>query len=253
MKGALFTPEERESMYFETINYYVNLSHKLQRSIHIIFLENSGWNLNAFSQKIKPSPYCKIDYISLDPNYFDQTRGKSYNELLMMQLAISNNEIIKGRKQFIKLTGRIPLLNIASILAELEHRGGETLDFFGDCKDHNLYDYSGMKINGHAGESRFYAMSIDFWNSHFKDCYNQLNDYEGRSIEWFLLNLKRKTNGQHGIIWRLRTQPHFGGKGAHYIGKGIAFFHSTDNNSPALTLKRYVRQLCRWLLPWWWC
>lgn len=131
--------------------------------------------------------------------------------------------------------------------------GGGKLEFFGDCKDHRLYDLLHTHINGHAGESRFYIMSLRFWNNYFHNCYQMLNDYEGRNIEWYLLSLKRKTMGQPNVVWRFHTQPHYGGKGGHNIGNGLAFFHSTDNDSSVLKFKRSLRQLCRWCLPFWWC
>lgn len=249
----MFSAHEREQMYVSTLNYYIALFHKRKTPVRIVFAENSGWDLPSLANKVNTSPYVSVEYLSFNPSDFNQSRGKSYNELLMMQKAIDTSATIQQAGRFVKQTGRFPLINIDKILRELYRRGGDSLEFFGDCKDHKVYDRLGMKINGHAGESRFYAMSLGFWNAHFRDCYKQLNDYEGHNIERYLLNLKRQTCGQENVIWRLRTQTHFGGKGGHNIGHGLAFFHSTDNDSAALRFKRALRQWCRWILPWWWC
>lgn len=253
MKGAMFSTEEREQMYVNTLNYYISLFGKIKMYMDMVFAENSGWNLKVLARKFRKSDFTKIEYLSFNPNDFDQTKGKSYNELLMMQKAIGKSETIQRSRRFIKLTGRFPIINLDKLIKELYGRGGEILEFFGDCKDHKVYDRLGMKINGHSGESRFYAMSLDFWNEHFHDSYKKLNDFEGRNIEGYLLSLKRETYGQPNVIWRLHTQPHFSGKGGHNIGKGLAFFHSTDNDSHIMAFKRSLRQLCRWFLPWWWC
>lgn len=253
MKGAMFSAEDREQMYVSTLNYYIDLFGKKSIYMEMVFAENSGWNLKSMAEKVHKSEFIKIEYLSFNPNDFDQTKGKSYNELLMMQKAIGKSKTIQRIGRFVKLTGRFPIINLDKLIRELYRRGGNRLEFFGDCKDHNVYDRLGMKINGHSGESRFYAMSLDFWNKHFHNCYKNLNDFEGRNIEGYLLSLKRETNGQHNVIWRLHTQPHFSGKGGHNIGKGIAFFHSTDNDSKVMAFKRGLRQMCRWLLPWWWC
>ena len=90
-------------------------------------------------------------------------------------------------------------------------------------------------------------------NKYFADCYMKLNDYDGDNIEKFLLQLKRKTYGEKNVIWRLRVQPHFTGKGGHNLGNGPAFFYSTDQDSSVLRFKRSIRQLLRWSAPWWWC
>lgn len=253
MKGAMFSAEDREQMYVSTLNYYIGLFEKRAIHLDMVFAENSGWDLMKMAENIHKSEFAEIEYLSFNPNDFDQTKGKSYNELLMMQKAIDSSKTIQEKGRFIKLTGRFPVMNLDKLLKELYCRGGETLAFFGDCKDHKVYDYLGMKINGHSGESRFYAMSLAFWNMHFRDCYMELNDFKGRNIEGYLLALKRETCGAPNVVWRLHTQPHFSGKGGHNIGKGVAFFHSTNNDSSIMTFKRGLRQLCRWVMPWWWC
>ena len=48
------------------------------------------------------------------------------------------------------------------------------------------------------------------------------------------------------------TQAHLTGAGGHSLGKGAAFFYSTDNDSAVMRFKRGVRQLLRWVMPWWW-
>jgi len=253
MKGAKFSAEEREKMYIETLNFYIDLfsRHKIYQDM--VLAENSGWDLNSLRSKIHKSAFTNIEYIPVSPEKSDQNRGKSYNELLMMQTAIDISKTIKDAGCFIKLTGRFPLVNIISVIKELYRRGGRKLSFFGDCKDHRVYERLRMPINGHSGESRFYAMSLDFWNENFRDCYRQLNDFEGHCIEKFLLCLKRTTGKRHDTVWRLRTQPHFAGKGGHVLGNGPAFFYSTDNDSYIMRFKRNLRQMARWMLPWWWC
>ena len=253
MKGAKFSSEEREKMYVDTLNYYISLFTKNKTYQEIIFVENSGWDLNRFREKIHESNFISVEYQSLDPSIFNQTKGKSYNELLLIQIAITKSEFIQDAKCFVKLTGRFPIANLDKILLELQKRGGKRLEFFGDCKDHKVYDWLRMPINGHSGESRFYFMTLDFWNKYFADCYMKLNDYDGDNIEKFLLQLKRKTYGEKNVIWRLRVQPHFTGKGGHNLGYGPAFFYSTDQDSSVLRFKRSIRQLLRWSAPWWWC
>lgn len=253
MKGAKFSSTERERMYVDTLNYYVTLFHNLKKRQSIVFAENSGWDLDVLKQKVRRSDFIDIEYISLDFTLFDQSKGKSYNELLMMQLAISASSIIQNARRFAKITGRFPLKNIDRVLYELFRRGGDKLNYFGDCKDHNIYERLGIPVNGHAGESRFYAMTLEFWKKYFEDCYNLLNDFDGKNIEGYLLQVKRKTVGRKDVIWRLRTQPHFSGKGAHSLGNGWAFFYSTNQDSAILGFKRGLRQLIRWIMPWWWC
>ena len=251
MKGAMFAAEEREKMYVDTLNFYIKEFEK--RNIHgqIVFAENSGWPKERVLQKLRTSELAEIEYIALDTDGFIQEKGKSYNELLMMDKAIRRSKLIKEAGYFFKLTGRFPILNALDLINEAE-RWGESnggLLFYGDCKDHKVFDWLGMNINGHVGESRYYAVSTDFWDQHFRGCYVEMNDYDGRIVENLILDVIRKTKHEQGVHCRYRTQARFTGSGGHTLGNGSTFFHSTDNDSLVVKTKLGIRQMIRWVLP----
>lgn len=127
------------------------------------------------------------------------------------------------------------------------------MQFYCDCKDHSLYEWLHLPINGHAGECRYYAVSLPFYEKHFKGQYANLCDYEGKSVENFFLQVIRKTKSLEGVNCRFKTQAHLTGNGGHTLGKGLSFFYSTNQDSASQKIKRAIRQLTRWLMPWWWC
>ena len=253
MNGAMFSSVEREKMYVDTLNFYIDTLSSRYSEVKIVFAENSGWNLEDIKKKLTKKDNVEIEFVGLSPEMFDQSKGKSYNEMLMMDKAVETSALLRQSKGFFKLTGRFALKNIDRIIGELERRGGEGLAFFGDCKDHNVYDRLHMKINGHSGESRFYYVSKNFYDQWFVGRYATMNDYEEKTVEAWLLEVMRSNRRRKDVVVRLRTQSHFTGKGAHSLGKGLAFFYSTDNDSPALTFKRRLRQVFRWVFPFWWC
>ena len=106
---------------------------------------------------MRTSPRVEIEYIALPAERFVQEKGKSYNELLMMDLAIEKSDFIARAGRFFKLTGRFPILNALGLVEEAERWGKAqgSLRFYGDCKDHRLFDWLGININGHVGESRY--------------------------------------------------------------------------------------------------
>lgn len=124
MKGAMFTAEQRERMYVDTLIYYIRLFECRQAYATILFVENSGWNLDRISRHVRKSSFVQTHYVALDPNDFDLSKGKSYNELLMMQKVVEHSQIIGQEGRFVKLTGRFPLLNIDKMLYEYKRRGG---------------------------------------------------------------------------------------------------------------------------------
>lgn len=253
MSGAKFAALEREKMYVDTLNYYIDDLSKRDGSFELVFAENSGWNKNSILSKLHTSENVYIEYLSIDYNLFDQKKGKGYNEMLLLDIASDQSCVIQNYGAFFKLTGRFPILNLYALLKEVEKRGGKNMQFYADCKDHKVYDWLHMPINGHAGECRYYAVSFKFWNEHFRGQYINLDDYIGPLIEDFFLQIMRKTKNQDGVCCRFRTQAVFSGNGGHSLGKGLSFFYSTNNDSVIMKFKRGLRQVIRWAFPWWWC
>ncbi len=253
MNGTKFSALEREKMYVDTLNYYISHLGNRKEQFELVFVENSGWNKNSILSKLDKVDNVFIEYIALDYESFDISKGKGFNELLMMDMASNASPTIQNAGCFFKLTGRFPILNLYSLLKEVEKRGGKDMQFYADCKDHKLYDWLRMPINGHAGECRYYAVSLDFWDKHFRGKYAELNDFTGPLIEDFFLSVMREVKGQSGVTCRYRTQAQFSGNGGHSLGEGSAFFYSTDNDSTIMKFKRGLRQMIRWTMPWWWC
>ena len=126
MKGAKFSAEEREKMYVDTLNYYISDLSKRNGNFTLVFAENSGWDKNSILHKLKCATNVSVEYVALQPELFDQTKGKSYNEMLILDQVSASNKSIKDAGGFFKLTGRFPILNLYRLLKEVEkhNRGG---------------------------------------------------------------------------------------------------------------------------------
>lgn len=254
MKGAMFSVSERENMYINTLNFYIDYLSRKKGCYHIVFAENSGWNPESILTKLKHSPTVEIEYISLNADEYDIKKGKSYNEMLLINQATERSETIKDAGCFFKLTGRYPIKNLYDLLSEVEryskkHMGGYNL--YCDCKDHKVYEWLHMPINGHAGECRYYAVSMDFYNKYFRNSYVELDDSKGKNVEMLFLDVIRKTRHMEGVHDRFWTQAHITGQGGHSFGKKGGIFYSTNYNSPIMKFKMGLRQLLRWVIPFW--
>lgn len=253
MKGAKFSAIEREKMYVDTLNYYISDLSKRKGDFILVFAENSGWDKNAIMTKLEKADNVSIEYEALSPELFDQSKGKSYNEMLILDLITKRNKSIRDARGFFKLTGRFPILNLYQLMKEVDRRYREgQLQLYQDCKDHKVYEWLHLPINGHAADSRFFAISLDFYDKYVRGKYKLLNDYEGKCVECFFLQVIREHKNESGVYGRFRTQAHFTGSGGHSLGNGNAFFYSTDNDSTIMKVKRGIRQLFRWFIPWWW-
>lgn len=119
MKGACFTDDERERMYLNALSYYL----LALPDAKIVFAENSGWNLEDFARKLPEE--CRrrlgdVEFISLPIDLFDNSRGKGYNETIIMHEAVLRSNFIGEAGQFFKVTGRYPIYNLGYFLCKAE-------------------------------------------------------------------------------------------------------------------------------------
>lgn len=124
MKGACFTDDERERMYLNALSYYL-LALPYAK---IVFAENSGWNLEDFARKLPEE--CRrrlgdVEFISLPIDLFDNSRGKGYNETIIMHEAVLRSKFIGEAGQFFKVTSTATSKTI-SCMTGSERAGQDT-------------------------------------------------------------------------------------------------------------------------------
>lgn len=104
MVGACFTDEEREKMYRESLMIYEKmLIGGGGETYKIVFVDNSGWDLSSIKSSVKENP--SIEFLSLDSEDFDVTKGKGYNELLLINKAVEKSVFIREAGGFFKVNG----------------------------------------------------------------------------------------------------------------------------------------------------
>lgn len=257
MANAQFSVDERVQQYVAAIRFYLDAV----PSSKIVFSENSG-SIEVI-QRHFPSEN-RVEWVDAslleEPYAYDQRRGKGYNEWLLIHYAVCNSAAIVDAGCFFKITGRLKVLNIASMIKECLRRDRQ-LQFLADCKDHEVYRMLGLKINAHSGECRYYFSSREFFENEIFADYDKLYDSELTTddgvkhdpfiAEDLMFGVCRRSRQLPHCYDRFRTQARLSGKGGHDLGQGSSFFHSTDNDSVALRAKCAIRQALRYVLPWW--
>lgn len=243
----MWSVSERATMYQSALSFYFSQLSLLGGGV-IVFAENSNSKIT-----LPEVPQgVVLEYINVDLDGFDNSKGKGYNEVLLIRKAIAQSENIRKAGCFFKVTGRLKLLNINAMLNEcLRRKIKGPLHFLADCKDHNIYEKLHIRVWGHVGECRYWYAETDFFEQYIGSRYEWLNDYvvPTRLAEDLMLSVCRATRRQEGCYDRFRTQAIISGVGGHDIEQGSAFFHSTNYDSWQLRLKCAIRQLLRWLLP----
>lgn len=244
MKGGCFTDEERENMYVMALTYYVEHILKKDKHRQIVFAENSGWNIESLKAKLPIFVENKIEFISLDPDEFDISKGKGFNEMLMINKALEISEFLKKSNCFFKVTGRYPIYNLNYFLEKadqiLECQG---FDMYCDIKDHKLYDWFMPEWSGHSFECRLFGIK-NFYLTEIAPLYSSCNDYNDSFMESVMFDFVKRCNGK--IKLRFKREAHLGGiEGSD----NAAISFSKNQDSWQGKMKRMMGNLIRTFLP----
>ena len=234
---------DREDQYIRTLKFY----NTLPCIPRILFVENSNWDLARIKQEVGNSS--KIEYLSLDGNAYPRTWGKGYGEFFLLDRALDMLVKTNGEGIMVKVTGRFPILNISTMIKEFSRR--ENLQLSVDVIEHPLYDWLHLGWSGHGCRTIIYAVSFDFYMRHLYGHYTEIHGYEGGL--WGAESLMRKvweeTKMLLGVYSRFKHEPHLSG-----FAGAVNHAWITANNYDGLLakIKRLVRQLVRYVMPWLW-
>lgn len=144
-----------------------------------MFAENSGWDLESIKRQLPAYEDKRIEFISLDPADFDISRGKGYNDMLIINKVMERSEKTKCAGAFFKVTGRYPVYNMGYFLREgskaIYEKG---IDLYCDIKDHKLYDWLRLGWNGHSFECRLFGVTREWYMTEMASLYNDCYDFD---------------------------------------------------------------------------
>jgi hypothetical protein len=173
----------------------------------------------------------------------------------MMNAVLDKSRFIKEAGAFLKVTGRYPIYNIAYFMDKAEHHIANGGVYYGDMKDHGIYDFlfpdDTAKWNGHAAYTVLFATTVDFYKCNLASTYEQCCDATGDYIEcvWHKLLVKFRGDSRSGVSLRFGREPVCGGMQGS-VAKTIAF--SKRNDSFRSVVMRGVGNFIRFAFPWLW-
>lgn len=175
---ALSDINVRKQQYLDALRFYV-----YNTSLPIVYVDNSNVNIkeyNMFSNIAED----KLELLSFDGNR-DKEHGKGFGELEIIDFAINHSHIINNNKNvsLIKITGRLIVVNIATILKQLKY---------------NILPYSNsvicsMNSDFSMADSRLLIAPLNFYKRLIENRM-AINDSEGVYLEHVLCSLIKKQN-----------------------------------------------------------
>lgn len=199
----------RRKQYVESLSFYLK-----NTNLPIIFVENSGEDLSEnFNKEIKEG---RLEILVFYGNEYNHNLGKGYGESLNIQYALANSAIIRYSQFIIKITGRLIVNNISTLLLDFKLFPKKDLVISYLCKGFL--------------DSRIFIATPKFLRDSFLPQMKRLNDSKGYYFESLLLDCIKKNR------WRpfLLSLPQLNGMSGTY---------GTIIVSPSFFSKEYWRKL----------
>lgn len=113
----LQNPDLRKKQYIEAIDFYLR-----ETDLKIVFCENTCTNF--FYEINSDHKYDRLEFITFNGNDYPKEFGKGYGEAKIIHYVIKHSRFLQNDNFFIKITGRVKILNIHDIISqflELSH------------------------------------------------------------------------------------------------------------------------------------
>ena len=197
----------------------------------ITLIENTGADLSPFHDlAAKNNKYGKkVEFLGLNLNDYPLEYGIGYGEFRLLDAGIQQSKLIGPETSLVKLTGRLIVRNLVSILSRIP----TGMDMVADMKAYK--DPSDGWV-----ESRLMVISQSFYMSKMIGMYQQVNGAKGVAAEHCLYQVVRKSPGAK-IIPRLPREPQWvgysGSTGMRYDSLSMRLRH------PPRIMRRVWRQL----------
>ena len=162
---TLTDAETRLIQYNKAIKWWINKS----PFDNVIFIENSGYKFDSnYFSSIAKSKRKNFEFIHGTP-YLNETlqQGKSFGEIMLINEALEQSELLKSCDTFYKCTGRLIIKNINSVM-KLNYKSNNV--FLGIPSDKWIVTW-------------FFSVEKMFYRDVLQDSYKYVDDKNGVFME----------------------------------------------------------------------
>ena len=170
---------ERLKQYIDSIQFLIDS----KAFSKIIFCENSGYGVEELKELevAARKENIQLELLSFVGNKEQLLiHGKGYGEGEIMKYVFCHSHVIGNEKAFVKITGRMKIVNIKKIVSNFKE--GKTYFNIPNRTLRTLYD------------TRMYAMPVNQFQKYFMNRYEEVMDSQGYYLEHVYRNFKRRRN-----------------------------------------------------------
>lgn len=159
----LINVDERKEQYIHAIHYYLK-----ETDCQVVFCENSNTDISPLLHTIENKQRFEI---LTYPGNNDKQKGKGFGEAEIVEYALHYSSVLANSEIVVKITGRLIINNIRSIVKSLTSKKD-----FVTCLFHSDLSFADSRI--FCGTKAFYQA--------FLDNKNKINDSQGVFFEHIL-------------------------------------------------------------------
>jgi hypothetical protein len=169
----------------------------------LIFCENSGYDLTSIKTiAAKDNPQSRqIEILSFAGNDYPPGLGKGYGEIGILAHVLANSRCLPANALVLKITGRLKVRNVASLVDGLDQR--PEIELFCD-----------LRGNLSWADSRVFAATVGFLGSHLLSLRDAVDDSRGVTFEHVLARAAHLALARGSLWSMLPTTPEIQGVSA---------------------------------------
>jgi len=233
-------PALRLADYADAMRFYLGVSDRVVD--RIVFIDNSATDLSLLKARCSDVRHAKrVEWISFQGNDHDPTLGKGYGEFRLLDHGIASSDLLRDDERFWKLTGRLIVRNMESMILSAPREG----EVYCDLRDVPLVGHR-LGLN-YWMDLRLFAMTKRFYMKRLFGRFHELRNrgpYYGPEQFMFdlLLPIWKEELGTraHTVSPRFSLQPVICGRNGH---------SNRDYRSAGYRVKEWSRAAARVVCP----
>ena len=227
-------PSARLADYAAALTFYLHMPADVVD--RIVVADNSASGTTAIRQVATSFPHDKaVEIMSFAGNDHPISHGKAYGEFKLIDIALSNTRLIQPEDFVWKVTGRLKVLNLASLHDAVGRKRPDIA-----CDLHNLPLIGTGRWRGNQRmDLRLFAFRPAAFDRAYRGVWARLSPFDDTSMYGVTMAARRFLR----LMPRFPVQP---------VLEGVSGRHQRDYAAPGQRLKTSIRSLVRMLLPFLW-
>lgn len=205
---------------------------------NILFIENSNYPLDEFKAMAeRENPLNKkVEFISLDCNWYPPGGHYGYAELRMLDLGLQQSRLRHSTTHMIKVSGRFQFPRVTRLL----DRVPADFDAVADARAwQNLH----KRLDRPYVTTQIILFAHDFYGKHLQTCYRDLESGPESHMETIYYRKLRELSASYRVIFRFPC---------NVCPVGFPAHRARSYSHPSQILVNIFRAMTRLALPGWW-